>query len=65
MKNTELWEYLILLAENKISLAETHDLIVKLFDNEEQPVKCPCCGSDKTYHTKAIHCTRCAVTTEI
>jgi hypothetical protein len=26
---------------------------------------CPCCGSDKTYNTEAIHCTRCAVTTEL
>ena len=26
---------------------------------------CPCCGSDKTYKTDAIHCNRCAVTTEI
>ena len=26
---------------------------------------CPCCGSDKTYKTDAIYCSRCAVTTEI
>ena len=26
---------------------------------------CPCCGSDKTYKTNAVHCSRCAVTTEI
>lgn len=26
---------------------------------------CPCCGSDKTYKTDAIHCNRCAVTTAI
>jgi hypothetical protein len=26
--------------------------------------KCPVCGSDKTYTTTAIHCTRCAVTTK-
>ena len=26
---------------------------------------CPCCGSDRTYKTEAIHCNRCAVTTEI
>ena len=26
---------------------------------------CPCCGSNKTYKTDAIHCNRCAVTTEI
>lgn len=28
-------------------------------------INCPCCGSDKTYKTDAIHCNRCAVTTEI
>lgn len=26
---------------------------------------CPCCGSEKTYRTEAMHCKRCAVTTEI
>ena len=26
---------------------------------------CPCCGSDRTYKTEAIHCNRCAATTEI
>jgi hypothetical protein len=26
---------------------------------------CPCCGSNKTYETEAIHCSMCAVTTEI
>ena len=31
----------------------------------EETFKCPCCGSDKTYRTDAIHCTLCAVTTEI
>lgn len=35
------------------------------FDSEQKAMKCPCCESDKTYHTKAIHCKRCAVTTEI
>ena len=28
-------------------------------------IDCPCCGSNKTYVTNAIHCNRCAVTTEI
>lgn len=27
--------------------------------------KCPCCGSEKTYLTEAIHCKLCASTTEI
>jgi hypothetical protein len=26
---------------------------------------CPCCSSTNTYGTYAIHCTNCAVTTEI
>ncbi len=26
---------------------------------------CPCCGSSNTYRTLAIHCTNCAVNTEL
>ena len=33
--------------------------------DEDHFNKCPCCGSDKVYLTSAIHCKRCAVTTEI
>lgn len=32
---------------------------------QSEQLVCPCCGSDKTYKTNAIHCSRCAVTTEI
>jgi hypothetical protein len=32
---------------------------------DQTPITCPCCGSDKTYRTEAIHCNRCAVTSEI
>ena len=32
---------------------------------QREQLVCPCCGSDKTYKTDAIHCNRCAVTTEI
>lgn len=32
---------------------------------QSEQLICPCCGSDKTYKTDAIHCNRCAVTTEI
>lgn len=43
--------------------------VIKLWIDEyyetEQPVICPCCGSNKTYKTNAVHCNRCAVTTEI
>ena len=28
-------------------------------------IECPCCGSFLTYKTEAIHCSRCAVTTEV
>ena len=32
---------------------------------QTEPFICPCCGSDNTYKTEAMHCNRCAVTTEI
>lgn len=32
---------------------------------QSEQLLCPCCGSNKTYKTDAIHCNRCAVTTEI
>lgn len=37
-----------------------HDVV-----GQSEQLICPCCGSDKTYKTDAIHCNRCAVTTEI
>lgn len=41
--------------------------ILRLFSvvGRSEQFICPCCGSDKTYKTDAIHCNRCAVTTEI
>lgn len=33
--------------------------------DEMDGTACPCCGSNKTYETRAIHCNHCAVTTEI
>lgn len=30
--------------------------------NERTAPICSCCGSDKTYYTNAVHCSRCAVT---
>ena len=33
--------------------------------DEMDGTACPCCGSNKTYETQAIHCNHCAVTTEI
>lgn len=38
--------------------------IPAVVEQSEQLI-CPCCGSDNTYQTDAIHCNRCAVTTEI
>lgn len=34
-------------------------------DERGELMHCPCCGSDNTYKTDAIHCNRCAVTTEV
>lgn len=45
--------------ENKLALRQP-----PVSGRSEQFI-CPCCGSDKTYKTDAIHCNRCAVTTEI
>jgi hypothetical protein len=33
--------------------------------SDQPSILCPCCGSDKTYRTEAIHCNRCASTSEI
>lgn len=38
--------------------------IANVVERSEQLI-CPCCGSDKAYKTDAIHCNRCAITTEI
>jgi hypothetical protein len=50
-------------------LNEEMDVIVRIckgiVDDAPHGVVCPCCGSDKTYRTEAVHCTRCAVTTEM
>ncbi len=37
-----------------------HDVV-----GQSEQLICPCCGSDKTYKTDAIHCNRCAITTDI
>ena len=34
-------------------------------DDTNEKLPCPCCRSLDTYYTQAIHCNRCAVTTEI
>ena len=45
--------------------AENQALRQPLVVGRSEQLVCPCCGSDKTYKTDAIHCNRCAVTTEI
>ena len=41
------------------------DFDFELVEEEYNGTKCPVCGSNKTYETRAIHCNHCAVTTEI
>ena len=42
-----------------------NDFDFELVEEEYNGIKCPVCGSEKTYQTQAIHCNHCAVTTEI
>lgn len=67
MKATETYLILCQMDAGEITLQEAHELILCLFDvvGRSEQLICPCCGSDKTYKTDAIHCNRCAVTTEI
>ena len=66
--------------QNKWEVIETSDLeeICEVYHQDKlkllgidtvvgriEQLVCPCCGSDKTYKTDAIHCNRCAITTEI
>lgn len=55
-----------------LTISEMNEIVIqaqKLVDNlpsgQSEQFICPCCGSDKTYKTDAIHCKRCAVTTDI
>ena len=58
-ENTEIADYVTWL-EAQIQSLRIHDVV-----GRSEQLICPCCGSDKTYKTDAIHCNRCAVTTEI
>jgi hypothetical protein len=40
MKETELWELLVSLSANDISLADTHDRIWRLFNDVRQSEQC-------------------------
>lgn len=46
-------------------VADLKKLTIPAVVEKSERLVCPCCGSDKTYKTEAIHCNRCAVTTEI
>jgi hypothetical protein len=39
--------------------------ILHVISDAAEKLPCPCCSSLDTYYTQAIHCNRCAVTTEI
>jgi len=63
---TDLFKALIIkdefsdLVDDLVKLCAIPDVV-----GRSEQLICPCCGSDKTYKTDAIHCNRCAVTTEI
>lgn len=46
-------------------LSEVKKIHLGAVSGRSEQLICPCCGSDKTYKTDAIHCNRCAITTEI
>lgn len=46
-------------------MVETEQLRQYNVSGQSEQLVCPCCGSDKTYKTDAIHCNMCAMTTEI
>ena len=59
---------IITILESSDSIKDKANELIKLFEseiNEGDPIACPVCQSLKTYKTLAIHCDRCAVTTEI
>ena len=55
-ENTEISDYVNWL-ETQMQALRIHDVV-----GRSEQLACPCCGSDKT---EAIHCNRCAVTSEI
>ena len=55
-----LREYIERITELAFTAGKANDLL-----SSESPKNCPCCGSDKIYRTMAVHCNRCATTTEI
>ena len=62
-KNADDWNAL----EKRVAELEAENQALRqpLVVGRSEQLVCPCCGSDKTYKTDAIHCNRCAVTTEI
>lgn len=54
------------LIETNLLIKELNEQLLQYnVSSQNEQLICPCCGSDKTYKTDAIHCNRCAVTTEI
>lgn len=55
----------VMMKQNEVCFNDADKLRSCAPASDQPPITCPCCGSDKTYRTEAIHCNRCAVTTEI
>ena len=62
----EIYKICTKLNDGQIAVTQASELLLILFSGRHsKELVCPCCGSDKTYLTDAIHCNRCATTTEI
>jgi hypothetical protein len=62
MKETELWELLVSLSAKEISLKETHDRILGLFNDVEQSEQCLHTERVWTidpYDQKCFKCVKC------
>ena len=64
---SKITEIINQVSNRTISTDEAIEEILRLLNvvEESEQSICPCCGSDKTYKTGAIHCNRCAITTEL
>lgn len=60
MKETELWELLVSLSANEISLAETHDQILRLFSVVGRSEQFYCGYENKNYDKECkLQCDEC------
>lgn len=62
---SDYWDDEELTSLHEVILETEAALRQPLVSGRSEQFICPCCGSNKTYKTDAIHCKRCAVTTEI